>query len=90
MCKFKSSPSEIEYSSGYNVIFLFCRFFYVHIFLSIFTLHNIFFIFSNVIMHNLTFSFVVVDLQAKLSFSRKFCSSKKQLYYVVANKIPCE
>jgi hypothetical protein len=47
---------------------MFCQFLFCIIFFSFFSI---------VIMHNLTFSFVVVDLLAKLSFSRKLCSLEK-------------
>jgi len=47
---------------------------------------NIFF-FSIPTIHNLTFFFVFSDFLVKLSFSRKLCSSKKQLYYVITCKI---
>jgi hypothetical protein len=43
MCEFRFSPLKIKYSSEDKVKFLFLKSFYVHIFLSIFILHNIFF-----------------------------------------------
>jgi hypothetical protein len=49
MCTFRSSPLEIEYFSENKVILLFFELFYVHIFLSILTLHSIFFIFSQLL-----------------------------------------
>jgi hypothetical protein len=39
-------------------------------------------------MHILTISFAFANLPAKLSFSKKLCSSKKQLYYVIVGRIP--
>jgi hypothetical protein len=87
MCKFNSSPLEIEYSNENKLNFLFLKLFNVHIFLSIFTLHNILFIFKIVILHNLTFSFVIANLPTKLSFPKKLYSSNKQLYYVTTCRI---
>jgi hypothetical protein len=74
MCKFRSPPSKIEYFSE-NKLFLFV--------FKTFLCAHFFHFFSIGIVHNLTFSFVVVDLPAKLSFSKKLCSSKKQLYYII-------
>jgi hypothetical protein len=78
MCKFRYSPSDIEYSNEDKVIFLF----YVHIFCQCLLCITFFSFFSTINTHNLTFHFLITNLLAKLSFSRKLCSSKKQLYYV--------
>ncbi len=77
MCKFKASPLEIKYSNENKVIFLFCKLFYVNIFCQFFLCITFFSLFSTIIMNNLTFSFVVVDFLAKLSFSKNFYNSKK-------------
>ncbi len=87
MCKFKASPLEIKYSNEDKVNFLFCRLLYVNIFCQFFLCITFSSFFSITIMHNLTFSFVVANLPTKLSFSKKLCSSKKQLYYVIVGKI---
>jgi len=59
----------------------------MHNFCQFFTLHKIVFIFSIAIVHNLNFSFVVADLLPKLSYSKRLCRSKKQLYYVTVGRI---
>ncbi len=75
MCQFKYSPKEIKYYGEDKVKYFFPRYFCVYIFFSI------------PIMHSLTFSFAFADLLMKLSFLRKLCSSKNQLYYVTTCKI---
>jgi hypothetical protein len=85
MCKFKSSPLKIEYSSEDKVSFYFFRLFTCTFFFNFyFGYFNIFFIFfSIVIMHNLTFSFVFVDLPTKLSFSWRLCNSNIYIYIYI-------
>jgi hypothetical protein len=87
MCKFRVFPSDFEYSSGNKVFFLFFRLFYGHIFCQFLLCITFFSLFSTIIVHNLTFSFTIANLSTKLSFSRKLCSSKKQLYYVTTSRI---
>jgi hypothetical protein len=80
ICDFRSSPKDIEHFSGNKVIFIFLKDLCSHFFFNFYFIQtNNFFI---LIVHILTISFAFVDLPVKLFFSKKFCNSKKQSYYV--------
>jgi hypothetical protein len=90
MCEFMSSPKQIEHSNENKVIFIFLDYFSIHIIFSILTLHSLAFFFffspnSYCAYSNNFFYFCI--FASKVILSKKFCSSKKQLYYVIANKI---
>jgi hypothetical protein len=87
MCKFRSCLLEIEYSNKKRDFFCFYNFFMCIFFCQFLLCITYFSFFSTNIVHNLTFSFDVTYLLAKLSFSRKLCNSKKQLYYVTIGEI---